>query len=50
MRPPGFASVVAVVQVSVVWLMMRTGRRISRAEGVLLLAAYGALIPFLGGA
>jgi cation:H+ antiporter len=43
----GFASAAAVVQAGVVWAMMRTGRRVNRAEGVVLLAGYLALIPFL---
>jgi cation:H+ antiporter len=44
----GPAAVAMVAQVAIVWWMMRTGRRISRAEGVVLLLSYGALIPFLG--
>lgn len=45
----GFASVAAVVVGLVVWGMMHTGRRISRVEGMVLLAGYLALIPFLRG-
>ncbi len=44
----GFAATAVVAQGLVVWLLMRTGRRISRPEGVILLLSYGALIPFLG--
>jgi cation:H+ antiporter len=44
----GFAAAAAVVQACLVWLMMRTGRRITRREATLLIAAYAAAIPFLG--
>lgn len=43
----GFGSMAAVAQAAVVWGMMRTGRRISRLEGVILMSGYLALIPFL---
>ena len=48
-RLTGLAAAAMLVQGTVVWLMMRTGRRISRLEGTLLLAAYACLVPFLAG-
>lgn len=48
-RLTGLASLAMLVQASVVWVMMRTGRGISRAEGGLLLIAYGILVPLLNG-
>jgi cation:H+ antiporter len=44
----GFAAVAVVVQAGLVWLMMRTGRRISRREAAVLVVTYAAAIPFLG--
>lgn len=44
----GFAALACVALGSAVWMMMRTGRRISRVEGVMLVAGYGIMIPFLG--
>jgi cation:H+ antiporter len=32
----------------VVWFLMRSGHRLSRAEGAVLLVGYAALVPFLG--
>lgn len=43
----GLASVAAAVLAAVVWAMMRTGRRLTRAEGGVLLAGYAILVPFL---
>ena len=43
----GFGAVAAVAQAAIVWGMMRTGRRISRLEGVMLVSGYLVLIPFL---
>jgi len=43
----GFASGAGVALGVVVWGMMRTGRRISRAEGLVLLGGYAVLVPFL---
>ena len=48
-RLTGLATVAVLAQGAVVWLMMRTGRRITRVEGALLLLAYGCLVPFLAG-
>ena len=45
----GFGATAAVAQGTAVWFLMRTGRRISRIEGAVLLVSYGALIPFLSG-
>ena len=45
----GVGVVAMVVQGLVVWGMMRTGRRLTRAEGAVLVAAYVALVPFLAG-
>lgn len=45
----GVAAIAATVQGTVVWAMMRTGRRITRVEGALLLAGYAALVPMLAG-
>lgn len=42
-----FAVVAAVGVGTLAWLMMRTGRSISRREGVALVVLYGALVPFL---
>jgi cation:H+ antiporter len=44
----GFAAVAAVGVALVVWGMMRTGRRIDRWEGAILVAGYVAVVPFLG--
>ena len=44
----GFAAVAVVVQAGLVWLMMRTGRRISRREAAVLVVTYAVAIPFLG--
>ncbi len=43
----GFGATTSVVVGLAVWVMMRTGRRMSRIEGALLLAAYAAIVPFL---
>jgi cation:H+ antiporter len=48
-RLTGLAAACMVAQGVVVVAMMRTGRRITRLEGALLLASYGALVPFLAG-
>jgi cation:H+ antiporter len=48
-RLTGLASVSALVIAIVVWLMMQTGRRISRVEGPVLIAAYLVLVPLLAG-
>jgi cation:H+ antiporter len=48
-RLSGLAAVAMVSQTSVVWLMMRTGTRITRTEGTLLLLSYGALVPLMNG-
>ncbi len=45
----GFGVAASVLVGLVVWVMMRTGRRISRVEGVALLLGYGAIIPLLLG-
>jgi cation:H+ antiporter len=44
----GFAAMAGVALAAVVWVMMRTGRRMSRGEGAVLVAAYVAMVPFLG--
>jgi len=46
-RLTGLATSAMLVQTAAVWLIMRTGRRISRLEGILLLLSYGCLVPFL---
>jgi cation:H+ antiporter len=43
----GLASIAAAAQAAIVWGMMRTGRRISRLEGAMLVSGYLALIPLL---
>lgn len=48
-RLTGFGAVAMVVQGLLVWLMMRTGRRLTRGEGVVLVTSYLALMPFLAG-
>ena len=46
-RLTGFATIAMLAQGTIVWLMMRTGRRLTRTEGVLLVLGYGAVVPFL---
>jgi cation:H+ antiporter len=43
------ASTAAVVIAISAWLMMQTGRRITRGEGAILVVAYLVLVPFLAG-
>jgi cation:H+ antiporter len=44
----GIGAVAGVVAGAVVWVLMRSGHRIGRVEGVLLIVAYGKLVPLLG--
>jgi cation:H+ antiporter len=43
------ASIAAVALGGLVWVMMRTGRRLRRMEGAALVAIYVALVPILAG-
>lgn len=43
----GFGAIGSVAVGLAVWAMMRTGRRMSRIEGAVLLGAYAAIVPFL---
>ncbi len=45
----GAGAVAMVAQAVAVWVMMRTGRKLTRAEGVVLVASYVAVVPFLAG-
>lgn len=47
-RLTGLAVIAAMVQSALVWMLMRTGRRLTRLEGAFLLSGYLALVPFLG--
>lgn len=45
----GPGAVAMVAQGLVVWVMMRTGRQVTRVEGVVLITSYVVLVPFLAG-